>query len=86
MLAPGVASALERLHGPIQVAFRGVILALADNPRPSGSRKLSGIDLHRLRLQVDGVGWRILYQIRDAERAVRIARVARRDEATYRRL
>ena len=86
MLAPGVARVLERLHGPIQVALRGVILALADDPRPTGSRKLIGMGLHRVRLRIDGVPWRILYQVRDAEHVVLITRVARRDEGTYRRL
>jgi mRNA-degrading endonuclease RelE of RelBE toxin-antitoxin system len=66
--------------------MRGVILALADEPRPAGSRKLSGVDLYRVRLRIDGIPWRILYQVRDEERVVLITRVARRDEGTYRRL
>lgn len=86
MLAPGVARVLERLRGPVKVALRGAILALADEPHPAGSRKLSGIGLYRVRLRIDGVPWRILYQVRDAERAVWIARVVRRDESTYRNL
>lgn len=86
MLVPGAARVLERLHGPTQVALRGAILALADEPRPAASRKLSGLDLYRVRLQIDGIPWRILYQVREAERIVLITRVARRDEGTYRRL
>lgn len=84
VLAPGVVRVLERLRGPILVALRGAILALSDEPRPAGSRNLTGFDLYRVRLRIDGVAWRILYQVRDAERVVLITRVARRDEATYR--
>jgi mRNA interferase RelE/StbE len=86
VLDPGVARALERLRGPIQVALRGAILALAQDPRPPGSRKLTAADLRRIRLRIDGIPWRILYQVRDAERVVLITRVARRDEGTYRKL
>jgi mRNA-degrading endonuclease RelE of RelBE toxin-antitoxin system len=86
VLVPGAARALERLRGPIQVALRGAILALADERRPAGSRKLSGVDLYRVPLRIDGVPWRIIYQVRDDERVVLITRVARRDEGTYRRL
>jgi len=68
------------------VALRGAILALADQPRPAGSRKLSGQELYRVRIRIDGVAWRIIYQVRDEERVVLITRVARRDEGTYRRL
>lgn len=86
VLVPGAARVLERLRVPIQVALRGAILALADEPRPAASRKLRGTDLYRVRLRIDGVAWRILYQIRDAEHVVLITRVARRDEGTYRHL
>lgn len=86
MLVPAAAHVLERLRGPIQVALRGAVLALSDEPRPSGSRKLTGLDVYRVRLRIDGVPWRILYQVRDAERVVLITRVARRDEGTYRHL
>jgi mRNA interferase RelE/StbE len=68
------------------VALRGAILALADQPRPAGSRKLSGQELYRVRIRIDGVPWRVIYQDRDEERVVLITRVARRDEGTYRRL
>lgn len=85
-LTAGAARVLERLRGPVQVALRGAILALADQPRPAGSRKLSGQELYRVRIRIDGVAWRIIYQVRDEERVVLITRVARRDEGTYRRL
>lgn len=86
VLAPVAARVLEALRGPSLVALRGAILALADDPRPRGSRKLTSQQLYRVRLRIDGVPWRIIYQVRDNERVVLITRVARRDEGTYRRL
>lgn len=86
MLAPAAARVVERLSGPTLLALRGAILALSVQPRPRDTRKLTGHDLYRLRIRVDGVGWRIVYQVRDAERVVLMARVARRDEGTYQRL
>ena len=86
VLAPGVARILERVRGSTLVGLRGTILALAHEPHPTRSRKLTGLDLYRVRLRIDGVPWRILYQVRDRERVVLITRVARRDEGTYRRL
>lgn len=68
------------------MALRGAILALADDPRPRGSRELTSQDLYRVRIRIDGVPWRIISQVRDEERVVLVTRVARRDEGTYRRL
>jgi mRNA interferase RelE/StbE len=84
-LTPAAMRQLERLRGPTLVALRGVILGLADEPRPSGARKLTGgMDLWRIRVRIDGVPWRVIYQVRDRERLVVVTRVARRDEGTYR--
>ncbi|MEX0630311.1 MAG: type II toxin-antitoxin system RelE/ParE family toxin [Chloroflexota bacterium] len=85
-LAPAVARTLGKLRGPQIVALRGTILALADDPRPRGCRKLRGRDLYRIRLRIDGLPWRLVYQIRDADQVLLVTHVARRDEGTYRRL
>ena len=53
------------------------IRALAENPRPSQSLKLSGQEKYRLR-QGD---YRVLYSIQDRERSVWIVKVAQRGEA-----
>jgi mRNA interferase RelE/StbE len=53
-----------------------VIRALADDPRPAGTRKLSGQEQYRIR-QGD---YRIVYSIQDAERAVIVVTVGRRRE------
>jgi len=87
ILAPAVARSLGKLRGPTFVALRGVILGLGEDPRPAGCRKVRGRDdLYRIRLRIDGVPWRVVYQVRDDERVVLVTHVAKRDEATYRRI
>ncbi len=52
------------------------MLALADNPRPPGCQKLSGMEGYRLR-----VGrYRILYVVDDAPRTVTIYEIGHRRE------
>jgi mRNA interferase RelE/StbE len=86
-LAPAAQRQLQRVRGPALMALRGAILGLREEPRPAGARKLSGTDdLARIRLRIDGQPWRVVYQLRPAARLVIVLRVARRDEATYRRL
>lgn len=85
-LTPTAARQLRRLSDVQALALRGVILALGADPRPSGSRKIAGSNLWRLRVRIDGVPWRVVYQVRAKDDVVVIARVARRDAATYRRL
>jgi mRNA interferase RelE/StbE len=53
------------------------ILALAENPRPSGCKKLRGYKNH-WRIRVGD--WRILYVVDDARKLVTITRVANRGE------
>ncbi len=48
--------------------------ALSDNPRPSGSQKLSGQERYRLRQG----RYRILYSIQDEELTVWVVKVAHR--------
>jgi mRNA interferase RelE/StbE len=84
-LKPAAQRELERLRGIAFIAVRGVILDLADEPRPPGSSKLAGRQgLWRVRVRIDGKPWRIVYQIDDRQRMIVVARVARRDEGTYR--
>ena len=53
------------------------ILALADNPRPTGCKKLKGFkDQWRSRVG----DWRVLYIIDDAAKLVTITRIAHRRE------
>lgn len=54
------------------------LAALADNPRPSGCKKLVGYrDLWRIRVG----GWRVINRINDKASVVTITRVAHRSEA-----
>jgi mRNA interferase RelE/StbE len=85
-LTPAAARQLRRARPADALALRGVILALAQDPHPPGSAKLAGSDLWRVRVRIDGVPWRVIYQLRNDGALVVIARVVRRDEATYRRL
>jgi len=87
VLTPAAQRQLDRLSAASIVALRGVLLALGDDPRLGGARKLAGTrDLWRLRLRVDGTPWRVVYQIRQRDRLVVVTRVVRRDEGTYRGL
>ena len=53
------------------------ILALADNPRPPGCKKLRGYkDQWRIRVG----DWRVLYIIDDASKCVNVTRIAHRRE------
>ncbi|MBA2556742.1 MAG: type II toxin-antitoxin system RelE/ParE family toxin [Chloroflexi bacterium] len=86
-LTPAAGRQIDRLRGVDLMAIRGVILALADEPRPPGASKLAGTrDLWRVRVRIEGQPWRIVYQLRTREHLVLITRVAHRGEGTYRQL
>jgi mRNA interferase RelE/StbE len=85
-LAPAAERQLRRLRGAELLALRGVILALGEDPRPPGAGKLTDRGLWRIRLRIDRVSWRVVYQVRTRQRLVIVTRVARRDEASYRGL
>ena len=81
-LAPAAQRQLRRLPPGASASLRGPILALAIDPRPPGSTKLTGSDLWRIRIG----DLRMIYAIHDAARLVIVLRVARRSESTYRRV
>ena len=80
LIRPAAEGDLGRLDPPVRRRVRTPILALANTPRPSGSLKLTGRDVYRLRVG----DWRIVYGIDDAARTVTVARVLHRREV-YRR-
>ena len=87
VLRPAAQRDLQRLRGPLSIALHGALLSLADDPRSHGALKLTGVrDLWRIRLRVDGRPWRIVYQVDDRDKVVRVLRVVPRDEGTYRGL
>nr|BAL59259.1 plasmid stabilization system protein [Candidatus Acetothermum autotrophicum] len=57
--------------------------ALAGNPRPRGTQKLRGREGEGYRVRVGD--YRILYQIDDAQKVVRVYRIKHRREAYRRR-
>ena len=67
---------IERLPVDIRRLVVRRILALADDPRPHGSQKLTGEDKYRIR-QGD---YRVVYTIEDAIVTVTVVRVAHRSD------
>jgi mRNA interferase RelE/StbE len=56
--------------------------SLVDKPRPTAVKKLAGTSLWRVRVR----DFRIVYSVDDKQRIIRILRVARRREDTYKGL
>ena len=68
---------LDSLDDSVFTRIDRKILALADNPRPAGRKKLRGYkDQWRVRVG----DWRVVYLINDAAKLVTITRVAHRRE------
>ena len=68
---------LARLSSEIHARVIAAIRALATNPRPSGCRKLAG-SKHDWRIRVGD--YRVVYEIADEIRIVRVNRVRHRRE------
>jgi mRNA interferase RelE/StbE len=78
LLEAGAERSLRRLDA---VVFRRVVAALrilADNPRPAGCRKLTGSD-RDWRVRVGN--YRVVYEIDDKNREVRVLRIRHRRDA-----
>ncbi|MCZ6625523.1 MAG: type II toxin-antitoxin system RelE/ParE family toxin [Deltaproteobacteria bacterium] len=76
-LRPAAERNLRGLPRAILTRVERAIEKLLEEPRPAGCRKLSGFE-NEWRVRVGG--YRILYIIDDAQREVRIARIAHRRE------
>ena len=68
---------LKQLSAKLHDRVVGAIQALAKNPRPTGCRKLTGAD-NDWRIRVGD--YRIVYEIDDAAREVRVNRIRHRRE------
>jgi len=68
---------LKRLSSEIRARVANALRSLAENPRPPGSRKLAGTD-GDWRIRVGD--YRIVYEIADEIRIVRINRVRHRSD------
>jgi mRNA interferase RelE/StbE len=77
-LRPAAARNLDSLPSEARGRIEQAIDRLADNPRPRGSKKLTGFE-DEWRLRVGE--YRVLYVIDDGARRVTVARIAHRREA-----
>jgi mRNA interferase RelE/StbE len=69
---------LDALDDAVFTRIDRRILALAENPRPAGCKKLRGYkDQWRIRIG----DWRVIYLIDDSAKRISITRVAHRREA-----
>jgi len=71
---------LDRIHEPDFSRTTTAILQLENDPRPTGCRKLRGLEGWRIRIG----NWRVIYTIDDDEKLVTVVSVRRRREDTYR--
>ena len=76
-IKPSAVKELEALPPKDRQRVAEKIQALAANPRPVGSEKLSGLQQYRLRQG----SYRIVYSISDKERGVVVVKIAHRREA-----
>ena len=63
----------------LRASLDKAILAIAQNPRPRGSKKLTDKEGYRIRIG----DYRVLYTIDDAAKVVVIYRIKIRSESTY---
>lgn len=82
---PAAERDLRRQRPWVQLALEGAILSLEDDPRPPGAIKLSrSSGAWRARITIDGTKWRLIYEIIDPQQSLRVLRITRRNESTYR--
>jgi mRNA interferase RelE/StbE len=70
--------ALAKLPCDVQQRIVKKVTALADNPRPSGTKALQGSDAAYLRIRVGD--YRVVYSIDDAVLLVLVVRIGHRRE------
>ena len=76
-IKPSAQRELDRLDDALFARIDRKILALSDNPRPSGCKKLKG---YRNQWRIRIGDWRVVYIIDDSTASVSITRVAHRRE------
>ena len=77
-LMPQAQKDLEEFRGKLHAKFESLIVGLYDNPRPHNSKKLGG-GSSRWRIRFGD--YRILYELDEPRKAVRVYRIAHRKEA-----
>jgi mRNA interferase RelE/StbE len=73
-ILPQAAAQISKLDRQVAKRISAAISALANNPRPPGSKKLVGIDAWRIRVG----DWRVIYQIKNEKLIVLVIRVGHR--------
>ena len=73
---PAALRSLERLPKDVQLRLARAIDALAQDPFPPGSKKLRGLDAHRIRIG----DYRVVYQVHARELLVIVIRIGHRRE------
>jgi mRNA interferase RelE/StbE len=76
LLSRSARKQLERLSGETEDRVLTKLSALESNPRPAGCKKLTNRDAWRIRVG----DYRVIYEIADAIRVVRVNRVRHRRE------
>jgi mRNA interferase RelE/StbE len=69
---------LDKISGRDAENIANTTLALGENPRPRGVKKLRG-NIHRIRVG----NWRIIYAVFDKDRLVLVGKIVRRAEDSY---
>ena len=80
-LAPAAQRDLRRLPRDVQVRLSEPLLALSNDPKPRGVRKIHGRTM-TWRIRVGP--YRVIYDVHDDRRLIVVLRVDRRRETTYR--
>jgi mRNA interferase RelE/StbE len=77
-LMPQAQNDLDSFSGKLLSRFEEALMGLYDEPQPSNSKKLSGSSaLWRIRVG----DYRVLYEIVEAEKKIKIYKIAHRKEA-----
>lgn len=76
VIKPSACRELERLEDQWLRRADEAIRKLADNPRPHGAKKLSGVPLYRIRVGT----FRIVYEVNDAQHLVTVVTIGHRRE------
>jgi len=73
---PSAQKEIKKLSKPVQSKVFKALLSLAENPRPTGCKKLVGTDAWRFRIGE----YRIVYSIEDKILTIEVIRVAHRKD------
>ena len=75
-IKPSASRELERLDDQVLCRVDEAILKLAENPRPHGAKKLSGVPLYRIRVGI----FRIVFEVNAAQHLVTVVTIGHRRE------